>query len=637
MAKENENSKGNGDDRSPQLGPDQRRRMIFFGILLLPFVVMWAVTLYGAAGPDAVPFSFFREQLDRGNVAAVQIQGEAIQGALREEATVQEADGTSRTVREFRTYIPAAMDGAYLESLSDRDVIVTTLPARDNTGLTVLLNLLPFLLIVWILFRVGRSMQQGGGMSGMFQMGKNRAKRYEKTDSSTMFRDVAGSEWAKNELEEIVAYLKEPERYRKIGAEPPRGVLLVGPPGTGKTLLARAVAGEAGVPFYSISGSDFVEMFVGVGASRVRNLFEDARKNSPAIVFVDELDSIGRRRGTGLGGGHDEREQTLNQLLSEMDGFEKSTSVIVLAATNRPDVLDPALLRPGRFDRRVTVAAPAIRDREAILAVHAEKRPMAGDVDLEKIARSTPGFSGADLANLLNEASLIAARTGKDEVEQDDILAARDRVVLGLRRGGVVMTEEDRRTVAFHEAGHALVAALSPTAEPVNKVTIIPRENAMGVTEQMPEGDRYLFREDYLRDRLAVLMGGRAAERMRFGSVTSGAEQDLKQAQQLARKMVLDWGMSERFQNLALGSDQGEVFLGEEIGHRREYSDGTAREVDDAVREVVDTAYEQASTMLRERSEALDALAEALLEREEINRREVAVICGLESSEESAP
>ncbi|TVR71597.1 MAG: ATP-dependent metallopeptidase FtsH/Yme1/Tma family protein [Spirochaetaceae bacterium] len=619
----------NKETRFPPPGSDQRRRLMFFGVVLLPLLAMWLVPLLFPARTDSVPFSLFLEQVDRGNVAGVRVQGETISGTFREEVQWEDDTGATWSALEFQTFLPSTVDVEFLETLTQRNVRVTTLPSRDNTGLTILLNLLPLMLVLVILFRVGRSMQGGGGMQGMFQMGANKARRFEKTESSTMFRDVAGSESAKQELEEIVDFLREPEKFREIGAETPRGVLLVGPPGTGKTLLARAVAGEAGVPFFSISGSDFVEMFVGVGASRVRNLFEEARRNSPAIVFVDELDSIGRRRGTGLGGGHDEREQTLNQLLSEMDGFEKSVSVIVLAATNRPDVLDPALLRPGRFDRRVTVPAPAVLDREAILRVHAEKRPMAEDVDLATIARSTPGFSGADLANLLNEAALVAARSEKKVVSHQDILVARDKIVLGLKRGGVVMTEEERRTVAFHEAGHALVAAMAPTAEPVHKITIVPRERAMGLTEQLPQGDRYLFREDYILDRLRVLMGGRAAEQLRIGSITSGAEQDLKQAHQLARRMVLDWGMSRQFANMAYGSDQGEVFLGEEIGRRREYSDSTARDVDDAVREILAASYDDALRILSDNAAALDALAEALLEKEEINRQEVEEICGL--------
>lgn len=618
----------NGTKRPPP-GLDQRRRLMFFGIVLLPLLAMWLVPLLFTDRTDAIPFSVFLAQVDGGNVAFLRVQGETLSGEFREEVQWEDSTGTVRSAREFRTFIPATIGAEYLETLSRRNIQVTTLPTRDNTGVTVLLNLLPLMLVLFILFRVGRSMQGGGGMQGMFQMGASKARRYEKTDSSTMFRDVAGADSAKQELEEIVEFLREPERFRAIGAETPRGVLLVGPPGTGKTLLARAVAGEAGVPFFSISGSDFIEMFVGVGASRVRNLFEEARRSSPAIIFVDELDSIGRRRGTGLGGGHDEREQTLNQLLSEMDGFETGSGVIVLAATNRPDVLDPALLRPGRFDRRVTVPAPAVLDREAILRIHAEKRPMAEDVDLVTVARSTPGFSGADLANLLNEAALVAARSKSKVISHQDILVARDKIVLGLKRGGVVMTEEERRTVAYHEAGHALVAAMAPTAEPVHKITIVPRERAMGVTEQLPQGDRYLFREDYILDRLRVLMGGRAAEALRIGSITSGAEQDLKQAHQLARRMVLDWGMSKRFANMAYGSDQGEVFLGEEIGRRREYSDSTARDVDDAVREILSGAYEGALRTLEEHGGALDALAEALLEKEEINRREVEEICGL--------
>ncbi|MFW6214812.1 MAG: ATP-dependent zinc metalloprotease FtsH, partial [Alkalispirochaetaceae bacterium] len=459
-------------------------------------------------------------------------------------------------------------------------------------------------------------------------IGKNKAKRYAKSDSETTFDDVAGAESTKREVREIVEFLKEPKKFLKMGAKTPHGVLLVGPPGSGKTLIARAIAGEAGVPFFSISGSDFVEMFVGVGAKRVRSLFEDAKKNAPSIIFIDEIDSIGRRRGAGLGGGHDEREQTLNQLLSELDGFEQNESTIVFAATNRPDVLDPALLRPGRFDRRVTVPAPAVKDREAILRIHARKKPLADTVDLEQVAKSTPGFTGADLQNLLNEAALLAARQDKEQITQEDISGARDKLILGLERSGVVMEEQERRTVAYHEAGHAVVAATVENAEPVHKVTIVPRERAMGVTEQLPEGDRYLYRQDYLLDRIAVMMGGRAAEKLKIGAVTSGAENDLKQAQKLVRKMVLDWGMSDSFQNIAFGSESQDVFLGQEIAQKREYSDETARRVDQDVQRLMEEAFNRAFSILEDKDSSLEKLANRLLEQEEVSADEVLEIVG---------
>ena len=598
--------------------------MALFALIPLLFLIPSLTQMFVGPQREVVPYSYFASRLQEGTVAEITIQGESITGRFTREMSVPDNRGGTTQTTAFETYVPSTVTGEYLDRLAAENVAVRTLPTRDNTGLTILLNLLPFAIMIWLFWRMSRAMrQQGGGMQGMFGVGKNKAKKFEKTESSITFADVAGATSAKRELQEVVDFLKNPERFQAIGARIPHGVLMVGPPGSGKTLIARAVAGEADVPFYSISGSDFVEMFVGVGASRVRDLFKDARENAPAIIFIDELDSIGRRRGAGLGGGHDEREQTLNQMLSEMDGFEQAESVIVLAATNRPDVLDPAILRPGRFDRRVTVPAPAVRDREAILHIHGARRPMSDDVDLDAIARSTAGFSGADLANLLNEASLMAARSERTQVTHEDILAARDKIVLGLERSGVVMSEEERRTVAYHEAGHALVAVHVPQAEPVHKVTIVPREQAMGLTEQLPEGDKYLYRRDYIVDRLAVMMGGRAAEETVMGDITSGAANDLKRAYDIARQMVLDWGMSERFGTVAFGSGEQEVFLGNELGHHRQYSEATAREIDDEVREILNTAYQRAMELVKREREGLDALAGALLDKEEVTRQEV--------------
>jgi cell division protease FtsH len=606
--------------------PQRRRKMAMFAIIPLLFLIPSISTLFMNAQQNSVPYSFFTRQLQEGNVQSITVQEETVTGVLNREVTFQD-----QPVTEFQTYIPQSVSGDYLDRIDQEGVEVNTLPTPDNSGLAILLNLLPFAIMIWIFVRMSRAMRQqgGGGMQGMFNVGKNKAKKFQKSDSDTTFGDVAGADSAKVELQEVVDFLRNPERYQQMGAEIPHGVLMVGPPGSGKTLIARAVAGEADVPFYSISGSDFVEMFVGVGASRVRDLFKDARENSPAIVFIDEIDSIGRQRGAGLGGGHDEREQTLNQLLSEMDGFDKTETVIVLAATNRPDVLDPALLRPGRFDRRITVPAPAVRDREAILKIHASRRPMEDDVDIESIARSTAGFSGADLANLLNEASLMAARARHAKVSYEDILAARDKIVLGLERSGVVMSDEERRTVAYHEAGHALVAVHVPQAEPVHKVTIIPRERAMGLTEQLPEGDKYLYRRDYITDRLAVMMGGRAAEAEVMGEITSGAASDLKQSYSIARQMVLEWGMSERFGNVAFGSGEREVFLGSELGHQRQYSDSTAREIDDEVREILNEAYSRAVDIVQSKRDGLDKLAAALLEKEQVTREQVEELLGV--------
>jgi cell division protease FtsH len=456
---------------------------------------------------------------------------------------------------------------------------------------------------------------------GIFSVGKSQAKLYDQEQPEkerTTFDDVAGAEGAKTELREIVEFLKNPERVERLGGEAPKGVLLVGPPGTGKTLLARAVAGEAEAPFLSITGSDFMEMFVGVGASRVRDLFKDAKQAAPSIIFIDELDSIGRRRGAGLGGGHDEREQTLNQLLSELDGFEPNTSVIAMAATNRPDILDPALLRPGRFDRRITVNLPTKQNRVKILEIHARNKPLANEVDLETIARSAAGFSGADLKNLLNEAALLAARKEKEVIETEDIEEARDKVLMGLEREGMALSEEECKLIAYHEAGHAVIAAVLPNADPIHKVTIVPRGQAMGVTQQLPEKEKYIYPREYMLDRLAVMMGGRAAEDLVLDTATSGAENDLKQATRLARQMVLSWGMSERLGRVAWGGERQQVFLGEEIAQRREYSEDTAREIDEEIKTILDEAYQRAVDTLQTYEKGLERVAEALLEEEEI-------------------
>jgi cell division protease FtsH len=485
----------------------------------------------------------------------------------------------------------------------------------------LIVNFLPFLILIWIFYSYYRNMQRQGG--GVFGMGKSRAKLYRRSREKTTFADVAGIQSVKEELKEIIDFLKAPERYTKLGAKTPKGALLVGPPGTGKTLLARAVAGEANVPFYSITGSDFMEMFVGVGASRVRSLFSDAKKHSPSIIFIDELDSIGRHRGAGLGGGHDEREQTLNQLLAEMDGFEPNEGTIVMAATNRPDILDPALLRPGRFDRRITVDMPALRDREEILRIHSRNKALAEDVDLEEIARSTPGFSGADLANLLNEAALLAARNKQEKTGRAEIEEAWDKVIMGLERGNLSLTEEERKMISYHEAGHALVAATLPHSDPIHKVTIIPRGRAMGVTQQLPERDKYLYDRDYMLDRIAVMLGGRASESLALGTTTSGAENDLKEATRLARKMVLDWGMSSRMGHIAFGSARSHIFLGEDIGKPREYSESTAREIDGEIKQLLNNAYDRATSVLEKHRERLGKIAESLLQKEELSGEEI--------------
>ncbi len=521
--------------------------------------------------------------------------------------------------KKFVTYVPSFGDNGLLPLLQSQKVDIVTEPKKDLSFWgEVLASILPLLTFIGLaIYLVRRS--GFAGKRGMFSFGASRARLYERQKERTTFKDVAGLHGAKVELQEIVEFLKDPARIERLGGKPPKGVLLVGPPGTGKTLLARAVAGEAEVPFFSITGSDFMEMFVGVGASRVRDLFGEAKKNAPSIIFIDEIDSIGRRRGAGVGGGHDEREQTLNQMLSEMDGFEATQNVIVFAATNRPDILDPALLRPGRFDRQVTVDLPTYQDRIEILQIHARKKPLAEDVDLSVVARGTPGFSGADLANLLNEAALLAARLDKKKIDASDISEARDKVIMGLERENLVLSDDERRLLAYHEAGHALVAALLPNADPVHKVTIIPRGRAMGVTQQLPERDRYLYTRDYMLDRMAVMMGGRAAEELSMGTMTSGAQDDLTQATRLARHMVLDWGMSHRLGPVHLGGDEQEVFLGEDLARTRAFSDQTAHEVDLEVRAILEEAMDRARTLLTDYRASLDRIVDALIENEQIS------------------
>jgi cell division protease FtsH len=606
---------------------------IFIVLLLILTFVPYGWSLFSdglVSGATRIDYSTFRQQLQAGNVAQVTITGEQIEGQFKEPVALEPPTDEEKeppTYTEFMTYLPSFGDDTLLPLLESHGVTIDAQPAPDSSWIGSLLYFLPVLLLIGVGYMFFSQMRNQGQQ--IFSVGKSRAKLYERREERTTFDDVAGAKGAKAELEEIIEYLRQPDRFESLGGETPKGVLLVGPPGTGKTLLARAVAGEADVPFFSITGSDFMEMFVGVGASRVRDLFREAKRAAPSIIFIDELDSIGRRRGAGLGGGHDEREQTLNQLLSELDGFEPNENVIVIAATNRPDILDPALLRPGRFDRRITVDLPTARSRVAILKIHARNKPLADDVDLEEIARGVPGFSGADLRNMLNEAALLAARQHKEVIEPEDIEEARDKILMGLKREGLVLTEEECRLIAYHEAGHALIAAVLPQADPIHKVTIVPRGQAMGVTQQLPEREKYIYPREYMLDRLAVMMGGRAAEEMVFQTATSGAGNDLIQATQLARKMVLDWGMSERLGRVAWGKDRDEVFLGEEIAHRREYSETTAREIDEEVKSILDEAYQRAAASLQKYREELDRIAEVLLQKEEITGQEVLDLIGV--------
>jgi cell division protease FtsH len=559
-----------------------------------------------------VTYSHFITSVQKGEVTQVTIQGDRI-------------SGTYANNRPFRTFVPR--DGDLIRILRDHAVEIQVKPEEETPWyMNILVSWFPMLLLigVWIFFM--RQMQVGGGKAMTF--GKSRARLLNENSRKVMFNDVAGVDEAKEELQEIVEFLKDPKKFTRLGGRIPKGVLLVGAPGTGKTLLARAIAGEAGVPFFTISGSDFVEMFVGVGASRVRDLFMQGKKNAPCIIFIDEIDAVGRHRGAGLGGGHDEREQTLNQLLVEMDGFESNEGVILIAATNRPDVLDPALLRPGRFDRQVVVPVPDIRGREGILKVHVKDKPLAPDVDTNTLARGTPGFSGADLENLVNEAALLAARKNKDFINMSDFEAAKDKVMMGLERKSMILSEEEKRTTAFHEAGHALVARLLPGADPLHKVTIIPRGRALGLTQQLPQDDRHNYSRDYLLGRIAILMGGRVAEEVVFSQQTTGASNDIERATQLARRMVCEWGMSDSLGPLNFGRREDTVFLGRDIAQPRDYSEETAIQIDGEVRRIVEENHQRARQILVDHRDVLDAIAFALLERETLDLKEMDEIIG---------
>jgi len=560
-----------------------------------------------------VPYSQFIQEVKQGKVDQVTIRGAVIKG-------------TKDNGDSFSTYSPETDNEALIGTLLDHGVVIH---AKEPEGRSVLLQILiswfPFLLLigVWIYFM--RQMQGGGSGRGAMSFGKSRARMMSEDQVRVTFADVAGVEEAKQDVMELVDFLKDPSKFQKLGGKIPRGVLMVGPPGTGKTLLAKAIAGEAKVPFFSISGSDFVEMFVGVGASRVRDMFANAKKHAPCIIFIDELDAVGRQRGAGLGGGHDEREQTLNQLLVEMDGFEGSEGVIVIAATNRPDVLDPALLRPGRFDRQVVVPLPDVRGREQILRVHMKKVPLADGIEPRILARGTPGFSGADLANLVNEAALFAARRNKRVVDMHDFEDAKDKIMMGAERKSMVMTEDEKRLTAYHESGHAIVGLLSPDHDPVHKVTIIPRGRALGVTMFLPEEDRYSYTKQRLNSQISSLFGGRLAEEMIFGAerVTTGAQNDIQRATELGRNMVTKWGLSDRMGPLAYGEDEGEVFLGHTVTQHKTISDETAHAIDEEVRRIIDENYTRAKSLLTENMDKLHAMADALIKFETISSEQI--------------
>jgi cell division protease FtsH len=559
-------------------------------------------------------YSDFLKNVDAGLVQSVTIRGNLVTGKLK--------DGG-----EFRTYVVESQD--FLKQLRDKNVKISVRPVDQNPWyMSMLISWFPMILFigVWIFFM--RQMQGGGAKALSF--GKARARLISEKHNKITFADVAGVDEAKEELREIIEFLKDPQKFQKLGGKIPKGVLLVGPPGTGKTLLAKAIAGEANVPFFSISGSDFVEMFVGVGASRVRDLFEQGKKHAPCIIFMDEIDAVGRHRGAGLGGGHDEREQTLNQLLVEMDGFETNEGVILIAATNRPDVLDPALLRPGRFDRQVVVPRPDVKGREEILRVHARRIPLGPDVDLKVLSRGTPGFSGADLANLVNEAALLAARHSKKLVEMIDFESAKDKVLMGVERRSMIISEEEKRTIAYHEAGHTLVAHTLPGADPVHKVTIIPRGRALGLTQQLPSDDKYNYSRDYLMNRITILLGGRAAEEMVLQQQTTGAGDDLEKATEMARKMVCEWGMSEKLGPLTFGKREEHIFLGREFARHQDYSEETAVLIDAEVKQIVLDSAARARSVLEEQLARLHRLAKALLEHESLDAEEITRVLAVE-------
>jgi len=577
--------------------------------LLIGLMVILLFNLLNAPKKTAeeMIFSDFLTKVDAGQIDEVTIKENAITGRLKDGA-------------KFKTYYADYPD--LVKVLRGKDVKITVKPPDQNpwyVNLFFTWGPIIFIAVIWIFFM--RQMQSGGNKALSF--GKSKARLISEKAVKVTFADVAGIEEAKGEVQEIIDFLKDPQKFQKLGGKIPKGVLLVGSPGTGKTLLARAIAGEAGVPFFSISGSDFVEMFVGVGASRVRDLFDQAKKSAPCIIFIDEIDAVGRHRGAGLGGGHDEREQTLNQLLVEMDGFEGTEGVIIIAATNRPDVLDPALLRPGRFDRQVVVPQPDVKGRLEILKVHTRNIPVDENVNLEKIARGTPGFSGADLANLVNEAALLAARKSKTKVDNSDFESAKDKVLMGVERKSMIISEEEKKNTAYHEAGHALVAKLTPGTDPIHKVSIIPRGRALGVTQQLPIDDRYTYSKDYLLKTLQVLMGGRVAEELALKHMTTGAGNDIERATELARKMVTEWGMSEKLGPLTFGKKDEQIFLGREIAQHKDYSEKTAVDIDEEVKRIVFDAYATAKTLLRDKFSLLDTFARKLLEKETMDGAEI--------------
>jgi cell division protease FtsH len=604
------------DDQSKRLGRISKNAAF---LMMMALMLLFAIQVVGRSDDPSLPMSYtdFTVSLDEDRINQVTFRDRAVEGEFK--APVRRDD---RDYVRFHTMLPGDVSDGLLDKLQAKGVVVDAEPAQRGVG-TFLLNALPWLLFIGFWIWIIRTMQGGGNRA--FQFGRSKAKLISPDTPKVTFADVAGADEAKEELQEIIEFLKDPAKFSRLGGRLPKGVLLVGPPGTGKTLLARAVAGEAGRPFFQMSGSDFVEMFVGVGASRVRDLFEQGKAHAPCIIFVDEIDAVGRHRGAGLGGGHDEREQTLNALLVEMDGFESNEGVILLAATNRPDVLDPALLRPGRFDRQVVVDLPDVKGREGILRVHAKKLPLADDVVLSLIARGTPGMSGADLENICNEAALLAARRDGDRVTMADFEQAKDKVMLGTERKSLVLNERERKLTAYHEAGHAVLGLKIPGLDPVHKVTIVPRGRALGITASLPEEDRHSYTKEWIEGQLAMLFGGRVAEEMIFGAqdITTGAGNDIERATSMARRMVMSFGMSDVIGLVAVGDNEQEVFLGRELVQRRVVSEHTQRIVDEEVKRILDEAHKRAHRVLGENKNLLESIAAALLERETLDRNDV--------------
>jgi cell division protease FtsH len=579
------------------------RNIAFWLIISLMMVLLFNLFNRPQVKPETINFSQFINAVERGEIASVTIQGTKVSGRY--------LDG-----RKFKLFVPEYPD--LVKNLREKGVAISAKPPEHSPfWQSILISWFPMLLLiaVWVFFM--RQVQVGGGKALAF--GKSRAKILSKDQHKVTFEDVAGIDEAKDEVEEIIHFLKDPKKFTRLGGRIPKGVLIVGAPGTGKTLLARAIAGEADVPFFSISGSDFVEMFVGVGASRVRDLFIQGKRNAPCIVFIDEIDAVGRHRGAGLGGGHDEREQTLNQLLVEMDGFESNDGVILIAATNRPDVLDPALMRPGRFDRQVMVPIPDIKGREDILRVHTKGNPLSKNVDLQVLARGTPGLTGADLENMVNEGALLAARHGKAHIEMVDLEQAKDKVLMGTERKSMIIPYEERRNIAYHESGHALVTKMIPGTDPIHKVTIIPRGRALGLTQRLPIDEKHIYPKDYLLNNIAVLMGGRAAEELVLDIQTTGAHEDIEQSTELARKMVCEWGMSEKMGPLAFGKKEEQIFLGREFARHKDYSERTAQDIDEEIKSIVETSYDRARKILGDNLGILHSLANSLLEKETLD------------------